>query len=90
MTTKLAHDDATVTRPTEHLNNPSASCQHSLCRLIEFRTELRKGLELAILRIIQPQFARHLFHRFDLRRSTHPRNRNPRVDRRAHVGIEQI
>src|SRR4030095_8303235 len=60
-------------------------------RLVQIaRSELREGRQLAVLREVETQGARHLAHRLDLRRATDARHRVTDVDRGTNALIEQV
>ena len=54
------------------------------------RAELRECDQLAVLRQVKAQPARHAAHRPRLRRAAHPRYRQPRVHGGPYAGVEQL
>src|SRR5260221_3015774 len=59
-------------------------------RGVEVGAELRERLEGAELGEVEPQPARHLLHRLDLRIAADAADRDADVDRGAHVRVEQV
>src|SRR6266851_573588 len=70
-----------VLRLLQHLHHAGAAGELLLGGLVELGAELGERLELAVLRQIEPQASRHLFHRLDLSVASHARHRTARVDR---------
>src|SRR4051794_14766725 len=56
---------------------------------VEVGAELGEGLQLAVLREVQPQAPGNPLHRLDLRVAAHARDRDADVDGRAHARVEQ-
>ena len=79
-----------VLRLLEQLDQPAAAVQLRLRCFVEVGGEGREGLEFAVLRQVEPQRARDLFHRLDLGRAADARHRHTDVDRRAHTLVEQV
>src|SRR5690606_33735129 len=78
-----------VLRLLQDLDQPGAPRELPLRGRVEVGAELRKRLQLAVLRQRQPERAGHLLHRLDLRVATHRAHRDAGVHRRAHVREEQ-
>ena len=57
---------------------------------IEVGPELREGLDLAVLREVEPEAAGHLAHGLDLSVAANPRNTDANVHSRAHTRVEQV
>src|SRR2546430_11326291 len=84
----LLHRHRLVLRLLQHLHDAYPTRELLLRRLVELRAELGERLELAVLREIEPQAARHLLHGLDLGVAADARHRNTRIDRRPHVRVE--
>ena len=74
----------------ENLHQPAAAIDLSLGRLVQVRTELRKGRHLAVLSEVEAEAPSHLLHCLNLRVATDPGDRNAGVDRRTHAGIKEV
>src|SRR5213596_1103383 len=79
-----------VLRLLQHFDDAGSAGELLLRRLVELRAELGERLELAVLREVEPQATRDLFHRLDLRVAADARHRNARIDRRPHVRVEHV
>src|ERR671930_302016 len=86
----LLHRPRIVLRLVERRHHPLAAGERLLGGLVELRTELGEGLELAVLREVEPQAACDLLHRLRLCRSADPRDRDTDVDGRADAGEEEV
>src|SRR5215469_6509537 len=75
----------------QHFRQPLAPRQLRLRYLVQLvGSELRKRRQVAELRHVQAQCARHLSHRLDLRVASHAAYRNAHVNRRADACVEQV
>ena len=84
------HHQRLVLPLLEHLDEPPAAIELILRRLVEVAAELRKGGQLAELRQVEPQGARHLPHGPHLGRAAHPGHGVADVDGRTNALVEQI
>src|SRR4030095_48436 len=77
-----------ILRLLENLNQALTAGELRLRCFIQVRTELSKRLQLSELRQIDAQSSGNLFHRLDLRRTTHARNAVTDVNRGTNTTIE--
>src|SRR6202008_4104994 len=74
----------------QDLSQTLTTCELSLRRFVEVRTELRKRLQLTELGQVETKCSCNLFHRLDLRRATDARNAVTDVDGGAEAAVEKI
>src|SRR5947209_5133636 len=79
-----------VLRLLEQLDEPRATLELRLRRLVEVGAERRERLQLAELREVQAQPAGDRLHRLDLRVAADPGHRDADVDGGADTGVEQV
>ncbi len=79
-----------VLRLIQGRHHALTACERFTSGLVELRAELRERLELAVLREVELQPARHLAHRADLGIAPHARHGNADVDRRPNAREEEI
>src|SRR2546422_11405225 len=75
----------TLFRSLQHFDDAGSAGELLLRRLVELRAELRERLELAVLREVEPQATRDLFHRLDLHVAADARHRNARIRSEEHT-----
>src|SRR5262245_40146668 len=79
-----------VLRLFENLGQTLAAGQLALRGGVEVGGELGEGRHRAVLREFQPQRARDLLHRLDLRVAAHATDRIAHVDRGTDAGVEEV
>ena len=79
-----------VLRLLEHLDQPGPAGELPLGGGVEVGAELGERLELAVLRQREPERARHLLHRLDLRVAADAAHADAGVHRGPDVGEEEV
>ncbi len=74
----------------EDLDQTLAAVELLLRGLVEVRAELRERRELAVLREVETERARHRAHRAHLRRAADARHRDADVDGRTDARVEEV
>ena len=86
----LLHRHRLVLGLLEQLRQPVAAVELGLGHPVELRAEGGERLELAELRQVELERARHLLHRLDLGGAAHPAHRVADVDGRPDARVEQV
>src|ERR1700728_2107935 len=77
-------------RLLQQLRQTRSAVELVLRYLVEVRTELCEGRQLAVLCKVQLQRRTYLLGRLDRRRKSYARDRQAHVDRRTNTGVEQV
>ncbi len=79
-----------ILRLLQQFDHSAAALELLAGRFVQVGSKLRERSQFAILGQVGTNTARELLDDLGLRRTTHPRHRNTRVDGGTHTGVEQI